>query len=209
MALFMRWLFKEGKRDQDYYLNIYCLTTEEWYQHRVHQLKPNPKLWHLCAWQRLFIQASLSFLFFFFHQQPCGWIETMLSIVNQTRMYLSSQSQMLYLIQLCLFISLEGFNRWKLGSCNKLDKQTRVCVCGASFQNAQQKWRGRICCLPLMRQMVGLIVVKQPDATSGTELNSFFKNRVVFKFKNRVYSCSATGLRHFQCVRLQQLFVFL
>lgn len=31
------------------------------------------------------------------------------------------------LIQLCLFISLEGFNRWKLGSSvsNKLDKQTK------------------------------------------------------------------------------------
>lgn len=48
----------------------------------------------------------------------------MLFIVNQTRMYLLSQSQMLYLIQLCLFISLEGFNQLKLPSCNKLDKQT-------------------------------------------------------------------------------------
>lgn len=46
---------------------------------------------------------------------------------NKKRMYFSSQSQMLYLIQLCLFISLEGFNRWKLGSSvsNKLDKQTK------------------------------------------------------------------------------------
>lgn len=37
-------------------------------------------------------------------------------------MYLS-QPQMLYLIQLCLFISLEGFNQLKVPSCNKLDKQ--------------------------------------------------------------------------------------
>lgn len=46
---------------------------------------------------------------------------------KKKRMYFSSQSQMLYLIQLCLFISLKGFNRWKLGSSvsNKLDKQTK------------------------------------------------------------------------------------
>lgn len=54
----------------------------------------------------------------------------MLLSVNQTRMYLFSQSQMmLYLIQLCLFISLEGFNQLKLPSCDKLDNQ----VFGASF----------------------------------------------------------------------------
>lgn len=47
----------------------------------------------------------------------------MMFIFNQTRMYLFSQSQMLYLIQLCLFISLEGFNQLKLPSWNKLDKQ--------------------------------------------------------------------------------------
>lgn len=48
---------------------------------------------------------------------------------KKKRMYFSSQSQTLYLIQLCLFISLEGFNRWKLGSSvsNKLDKQTKNC----------------------------------------------------------------------------------
>ena len=38
-------------------------------------------------------------------------------------MYLS-QSQMLYLVQLCLFTLFEGFNQLKLPSCNKLDKQT-------------------------------------------------------------------------------------
>lgn len=62
---------------------------------------------------------------------------------QKKRMYFSSQSQMLYLIQLCLFISLEGFNRWKLGSSvsNKLDKQTKsrrveCFLCRGSFQNA-------------------------------------------------------------------------
>lgn len=52
-----------------------------------------------------------------------------------------NQSQTLDLIQLCLFISLEGYNRWKVGSSvsNKLDKQTNSCVVlfWASFQNAK------------------------------------------------------------------------
>lgn len=64
------------------------------------------------------------------------------TIKKQKKEYFSSQSQMLYLIQLCLFISLEGFNRWKRGSSvyNKLDKQTRNRV---EFQK---------CCLSTLRK---------------------------------------------------------
>lgn len=120
-----------------------------------------------------------------------------------------------YLIQLCLFISLEGFNRWKLGSSvsNKLDKQTKN-RCRASFQNAVYPlWKKKsfseiylyyhvwICSLKLLhfsckqtskndkgeRVAVGVIVFQQVDISFWNRTLHLVAN---FMFRNVTHAKS-------------------
>lgn len=62
----------------------------------------------------------------------CYFCRNIYTLQNK-RMYFSSQSKMLYLLQLCLFSHSEGCIRtWQSGFSNKLDSQTKE----LSLQNA-------------------------------------------------------------------------
>lgn len=124
---------------------VYSFTNEKWYPSAPTETKPS---FDICVPEGLFVQAAHLFFFFFFvslrkiKKLLCSGQKRkylMLLTVNHTRMYLLSQSQMLYLVPLCLFISLEGFNKLKLPSCNKLDKQ--MCLEPHSKMLEKKRWR--------------------------------------------------------------------
>lgn len=99
MALFRCWLCKKGRGDQDWHLYIYCLTTEEWYQHLWWQPSAPTEtksavLTFVCLRETLYKLHIFFLLVCSGHKRNCIAV----FIVNQIRMYLSSQSQMLYLI---------------------------------------------------------------------------------------------------------------
>lgn len=145
------WLSEEVQNEDGFLVGIH-----------VHQLKPNPQLWHLCAClialsgvkkKHFLYKLHISFIYFFFllffsflmwHMDFWGKSKKKLlrcsghkgnyciSLISYTVLDFKKKNVFIKsittaLIQLCLFISLEGFNRWKIGSSvsNKLDKQTK------------------------------------------------------------------------------------
>lgn len=73
MALFRPWLFQEGRRDQDWHLNIYCLTTEEQYQHLwwqpSAQSETKSSVRTFVCLRETSYKLHIFFLFFFFWEE--------------------------------------------------------------------------------------------------------------------------------------------